>query len=296
MTVADEFSDAFSPAFDGEVLLAVDYEAPCEWPADYSACGGGLPEPLASLPASGVVMFEKMAATYLWNWTGRKYGACPVTIRPCRDNCLEGVNTFNGLGGTGLTGAPWTPVIIDGAWHNIGCGTCGDSCGCGTTESIKLPGPIQSILSIQIDGVILPPTAYRVDNHFFLVRMDGGSWPSCQDIDAPNGEVGTWSITYTRGIPVPSGGQVAAGLLANELAKAACGDKSCGLPQRVQSITRQGVTVAVLDSFDDIDTGHTGIWLIDSWVASVTRRPRNWRVRNPDQRGPRPRITTWPVG
>src|SRR3546814_4772015 len=50
---------------------------------------------------------------------------------------------------------------------------------------------------------------------------------------------------------------ISAGRLANELAKAACNDKSCGLPQRVQSITRQGVTVAVLDSFDDIDTGHT---------------------------------------
>jgi hypothetical protein len=114
-------------------------------------------------------------------------------------------------------------------------------------------------------------------------------------MDAPLGSENTWSVTYQQGKPVPVGGQIAAGLLACELAKAACGDKSCGLPQRVQSITRQGVTVAVLDAFDDIDTGHTGIWLIDSWVASVTKRPRRWRVLSPDRRQPTVgRVQTWP--
>lgn len=266
---------------------------PCTWPINYSACGGDLPEPLASLPASGVATFEETASTYLWNWTGRKYGLCEVTVRPCRQGCVQdGQSTFWGLAG-GVRSTPYYPVIIQGAWTNISCGKCGDDCGCDGTPALRLPGPVVSIEDITIDGDVLDPSAYRIDNDRLLVRMDGGAWPTCQNMSASGGE-DTWSITYTRGTPVPVGGQVAAGLLANELAKAACNDKSCGLPQRVQSITRQGVTIAVLDAFDDIDTGHTGIWLIDSWVASIVRRPRKMRVYSPDRMPPRFRRQTFP--
>lgn len=275
----------------------MDYDIlPCDWPVDYSACGGGLPEPLASLPASGVATFEEMAATYLWDWTGRKYGQCEVTLRPCRQECWEGRSTFwGGSGGPLRGGLPFTPALIRGQWYNLGCGTCGDTCGCGSTQALRLPGPIASVGEVQIDGIVLDPAAYRVDNGRFLVRQDGDLWPTCQDMNLMLGQPDTWGVTYTKGYAVPKGGQVAAGLLANELAKAACNDKTCGLPRRVQSITRQGVTVAVLDAFDDIDEGHTGIWLIDSWVASVVRRPRRMRVLSPDRRPPRYRQTTWPV-
>ena len=292
MVDENEFSDAFGPAFDADVVGLPSLDAPCNWPIDYSACGGK-PEVLASLPASGAV-FEEMAATYLWNWTGRKYGLCEVELRPCRQDCWDGQSTF--WGGTGsLRSTPYYPVIIRGAWTNISCGKCGDGCSCDGTPALRLPGPIDSITNVIIDGATLDSAAYRVDNHRLVVRTDGGEWPTCQNMSAAAGEADTWSILYNRGYPVPAGGQVAAGVLAVELAKAACGDKSCGLPQRVQSITRQGVTIAVLDAFDDIDTGHTGIWLIDSWVASVVRRPRRMRVYSPDRMPPRARRQTWPV-
>ena len=103
----------------------------------------------------------------------------------------------------------------------------------------------------------------------------------------PTTAPGTFSIAYDYGREVPIGGQLAAGVLACELAKAACRDSSCALPQRIQSITRQGVTVAVLDAFDDIDSGHTGIWLIDSWVSSIVKPLRPGRICSPDV--PRPK-------
>lgn len=291
--IENEFSPAFSVAFDLE--LSDPYtEAPCSWPLDYSACGGGLPEPLDSLPASGVATFEEMAATYLWDWTGRKFGECTVTIRPCRQECAQGQSTFWG-GSGGARSTPYYPVIIQGKWYNITCGTCGDDCGCGSTPALRLPGPITAIEDITIDGVTLDPSAYRVDNHRLVVRTDGGRWPTCQDMSAADGDPDTWSITYTRGTRVPKGGQVAAAVLAAELAKAACGDKTCGLPRRVQTVTRQSVTVAVLDAFDDIDKGHTGIWLIDSWIASVVQRPRRMRVYSPDRLPPRNRRQTFPL-
>lgn len=268
--------------------------APCDWPISFSSCTSC--EPLFSLPASGIAVFEEMATAFLWNWTGQRLGVCEVTVRPCRDGCTEGMSTYYGSGpypSAGLGAGPWRPVIISGQWYNLGCARCGDTCSCTHTPAISLPGPVDSITAVTIDGEVLAESAYRVDNHKILVRTDGDEWPSCQDLSAAAGEPGTWTITYEQGIPVPMGGRVAAGLLACELAKAACGDGSCGLPQRVQTITRQGVTVAMLDAFDDIDTGHTGIWVIDSWVASMMKPKPRSRVYSPDIPRPSPRRTTF---
>lgn len=265
--------------------------APCSWPIDYAECSSTLDQ----ISDSGdPQLYEAAAVEYLWNWTGRLFGLCEVTIRPCREDCGERPPTFFGSGvGGSRYGAMWTPVIINGLWFNIGCGVClRDQCGCSVVPTMVLPGPVDSISRIVIDGETLDPSAYRVDSNRLLVRIDGGTWPLCQDFSKPLTEPGTWAITYERGIAVPVGGQLAAGALACELAKAACGDNTCKLPQRVQTITRQGVTVAMLDSFDDIDKGHTGIWIIDSWVASINKAPKPSTVTSPDARV-RSRRTTW---
>lgn len=249
---------------------------PCEWPVVYPGCSDGFaPEPLASMPTSGV--FEEMATQYLWNWTGRKYGLCPTTIRPCATDCTAGLSTFGHLPGNSFT----RPVLVGGLWFNVGCQRCGDLCGCGGVAPLSLPGPIYSVESVYDDGVLLSPDSYSVSNRRYLNRTDGLGWAACG-----------LEITYERGVPAPLGGQVAAGVLALELAKASCNDKTCQLPQRVQTVTRQGVTVAMLDAFDDIDTGHTGIWIIDSWVASITKPPARSAVLSPDLPRTRFRRTT----
>ena len=38
---------------------------------------------------------------------------------------------------------------------------------------------VGSVTEVTIDGVLVPPSVYRVDNSTQLVRTDGGSWPSC---------------------------------------------------------------------------------------------------------------------
>ena len=40
--------------------------------------------------------------------------------------------------------------------------------------------------------------------------------------------------------------------------------------------------MAVLDGFDDLDQGRTGIWVIDSWVASINSSRHPSTVRSPD--------------
>lgn len=261
--------------------------APCSWPVSYAECHT-LPDgwkPAEGEPASVErEQYERMAAEFLWRWTGRSLGVCETTIRPCRETCCgERPSTFEGRGPHPSGRTPWTPVLIGGEWFNVSCWACGpDACGCRSPYALRLPGPVASITEVKIDGQVLDPSAYRLDSHRDLVRLDGEGWPTAQDHAQPDTAAGTWSVTYDRGVEVPIGGQVAAGLLAVELWKAACGDKGCALPQRVQTVTRQGVTVAMLDSFDDIDKGHTGIFLIDSWVASMTQTPRQSSVYSPD--------------
>lgn len=223
---------------------------------------------------------DAWAVQYLWNWTRRRFGPCEVSYRPCRKRCA-------GLGG-GIF-----PALIGGRFYNLCCGLCGDAdtCSCKHVSQIILPGPIAEPTEILIDGVELPLDAVRIDNFTVIVRIDGGHFPDCQDLGAEPTEPDTWQVSYLQGEPIPSGGGLVAGMLACELAKSVCGDSSCRLPQRVTSITRQGLTMAILDSFDGLDSGYTGIWAIDSWLSAANNPPRRSTVSSPDV--PVPRQTTW---
>lgn len=257
----------------------------CEWPVDYGQCGDCV-DSMASLSATGVALFEEMATEYLWRWTHKQFGLCQATIRPCRQDCFEGLSTYGVARGTST---PFQPTLISGRWFNLGCGGgCGDRCGCISGSTLVFETPVYDVLHVEINGATLDPSAYRVDNYRRLVRQDGNLWPFCQNLSSPLGATDTWAVTVRLGAPVPVGGQVAAGKLTAELAKAACGDTGCQLPQRWQTITRQGVTIsAAIDLFQGLDEGKTGIWLIDSWVASVIKpgTSSGFAIASPDYHG-----------
>ena len=256
--------------------------SPGEWPLSYVGCGS-----MDSLISAGQAELEQIAIEYLWRWTGRQFGTTTVEIPPCRDsNAGRGDVTYSN---TPRTSPSWRPVLVQGSMRAVGCGVCGASCSCANSYSILLPGPVSEILEVWIDGELLPDSAYVLTGTSQLNRVDGDTWPTEADQTLPIDSVGTWGIKYSLGIPVPMGGQVAAGRLAIEFAKAVTGDSSCQLPQRLQSMSRQGVSIAVLDSFDDIDKGHTGIWIVDSWVASVMRPNTQSAVMSPDLRERRSR-------
>lgn len=269
----------------------------CDWPVNYSAVPGGDPWDDEEQRRT----FEDMAVRLMWHWTGQRLGVCREMIRPDRRPWRRyRPSTFDGRGPVRTSNrlGPWEPVVLSGGtWGDVGCLTCPIAgCVCGQTTGLIIPGPVQEIEEVLIDGTALDPSAYRVDNHRVLVRTDGETWPNTQDMSAdPQTDPDTFQIIYQRGTPVPMGGQVAAGLLAYELHLAAKDDPHCGLPQRVQTVTRQGVTVAVLDQFDDVEQGHTGIWLIDSWVASLMHSPQRATVRSPDIPVVLNRRQTWPT-
>lgn len=253
--------------------------------------GGPICSHLANLGEDVQVAVIGMATDYLWSVTGRKYGTCPTSVRPCETPCGAGGD----WGWGGVSGGSWypygssflRPMIWGGEWINLVCGSCAGRCECGPgLSTLRLPGPVAEILEIRIDGAVLPEAAYRVDN-VGIVRLDGESWPQGQKMsNDPLTDPDTFLVSYLRGRPAPPGGQIAAGALSCEIAKMLCGDKGCRLPKRVTSINREGVTIDMIDSFSQMWTkGSTGLTLVDMWIASERIGQRGSTVlASPDMR------------
>lgn len=234
---------------------------------------------------------ESLAALSLRMLTGYQLGGCPVVVRPCSPRCVPsswlvapvpaGDGWYAGLG--------FTPFISNGAWFN-GCGCRTDDCSCTTIQKVNLPGWVGSVTEVAIDGEVIPPAYYRVDNGTQLVRTDGGSWPSCQDMNVGPDEVGSFTVTYAQGVPVDGNGAYAAGVLAREFALA-CRGGVCSLPPGVVQIARAGITLDL--AVGSFPGGLTGNREVDLYVQSLN--PYAVRsvaeVFSPDV--PRARRTTW---
>jgi hypothetical protein len=72
----------------------------------------------------------------------------------------------------------------------------------------------------------------------------------------------------------------AAAILACELVKAHLG-VDCALPARVQTLTRQGMSMAILDPQEFLAFGRTGLYEVDLAIAAVNphglrRRATAW--------------------
>lgn len=225
--------------------------SPCSWPVDREC----LPAVDGAAEQASRDAAEDMAVEVLWRLSGRQFGVCPVIIRPCPTSC--------GTGGSASFG--WYPVLDGGIWRNIPCGCTGDCRRSGPTV-VHLPGPVQSIVAVTINGVLQNSVDYRLEGDL-LYRVGGAIWPD-QNLQAPLDEPGTWSIEYMRGTPVPAGVGVLVGKLALEFYSACQGGK-CRLPATVRSVSRNGVTYQVADPGAVYDRGYTGITEIDLWLASV---------------------------
>jgi len=127
---------------------------------------------------------------------------------------------------------------------------------------------VASITQVKVDGVVLDSSAYRLDNANLLVRIDGQRWPFCNDLSKNDTETGTWSVTAQFGEDVPTMGQIAVGELAAQLAKALACDEDCALPQPIQQLTRQGVSVTFLDPNQLFGQGTIGLYQCDLFLAT----------------------------
>lgn len=227
-----------------------------------------------------------MATRTLWALSGRRFGACPVTIRPCRRDCYDtwpwGWSEWGGS--STLDRWVWSDYRY---WVPLGCGGSGCSGGCSCTELSEtvLPGPVSRIVSVKLDGAPMVTGSYRLDNNRLLVRTDGQRWPFCQDLSKEDTESGTWSVTALIGEDVPDSGALAMGELACEIVKAGQG-QDCRLPPGVTSIVRQGITIQYPDVGQLLKDGRTGLYLVDMFLAAenptgLRQRARVYSVDRP---------------
>lgn len=120
----------------------------------------------------------------------------------------------------------------------------------------RLPdAPVTGITSVIVgNGTELTRGVdYTADYSSGLIRNLGAyGWPN-----------GT-TVTYNHGLLPPIGGMRACIALTIELGKMWTGGK-CNLPKRVESISREGITIGLVSS---LQGWRTGLWDIDAWLAS----------------------------
>lgn len=234
-----------------------------------------------------------LAVETLRTLTAYRVGGCPITVRPCRQPCTTpptyATYPAPGVGGNGGPVDGWHPALHSGTWVNIACGCTTYDCSCGPLQEIVLPGGIAQVTEVTLDGAALDPTAYVVHDGMRLVRIDGGVWPSCQDMTAALDADGSFGVTYVTGSLPGRLGAIAAGRLAYEYAKA-CVGASCALPPRVRTVARQGVTLELATAEGDPwPSGLTGIREVDAFIRRhnphALKTPS--AVWSPDVRRPR---------
>lgn len=257
-------------------------------------CGWTIPDPLccaeewAAVPLAVQSAARDYAATILWAATGRQFGLCQVSVRPCgMKRCSDGGGEFWGYDWSGGT---WVPYIFNGQWFNCACpGTC---C-CDPRCQVRLMGPVNSIVEVLVDGIAVDPDTYFVNDEHWLVRTHPDCWPRCADQNVLAGD-GLFEVTYLRGTPVPNALLRAAAVLACEWAKACIGSDSCRLSNRVTSIVRQGITIDMVAPEDLLESGRTGLWEVDTVIAAYNphRTQERLRIYAPELNVPK--MTTWP--
>jgi hypothetical protein len=212
------------------------------------------------------------ASFLMWALSGRKYtGSTTVTERyVCAKRAYRLGASSRNYGG----------ILVGGEVFNIPINDFDNYAelvadGLAPESRIRLRGKnvtkIHAVRNRQ--GIILDPSSYYLVDHSVLQATAGVPWTPCNV-----------EITYTYGSPPPMAGKMAARTLALEFARLWSGDDDCALPQRVTSISRQGVSYTLLDSQDFIDDMRTGVYAVDLFLKSVNPdgAKRRSKVFSPD--------------
>ena len=228
--------------------------APCEPWTDLATVRACYPDLVAPTFPDALLQDSIDSATQmLYMLSGQQFkGICQDTIRPCGELCC----------------------------------LCGSkkafSCSCYGMQEVALGvWPIVEIVQVIEDGVVTPPTEYRVDDYRVLVRVSTppeytpDPWPTCQFMDRELTEPGTFGVEVRYGLRPPLPGQSAARDLASQFARA-CMSAECDLPTRAATVARRGITFQ-LNNLDELQaTDFVGIPSVDLFLK--TYNPNRLRV------------------
>ena len=214
----------------------------------------------------------KAASNLLWTLSGRKYsGVTTVTERyVCATLAYRYGSSQRNTRADLVLGD-----VYNMPYSDIDSYTAVTSDGLSPQSRLRLRGrPITKIHVMRNRaGVVIDPASYYLVDHSTIQATAGSRWSPCDS-----------EITYTYGIEPPTLGKMAARTMALEFAKLWNGDDDCILPQRVTSISRQGVSYTLLDNQEFIDDMRTGLYAVDMFLKSVNPdKARNKaRVFSPD--------------
>lgn len=200
----------------------------------------------------------EIATSVLWNLTGRMYAAPQMVT--------EGYDTTRTL----MRGAEVYPVALDGEFYNLARDCCSS---CGILHRTRLSRyPIRDIRGVWVDGQQIPRAeTVLLDNSVLGLTTAKACGGRCL------------VVQYVYGTGVPAGGGSAAIRLANELLSSWAGE-ACAIPERVTSVSRQGVSWGLIDPQDFLDNGRTGIYEVDLLLRTLNpaRAMRRAKVFSPD--------------
>lgn len=208
-------------------------------------------EPADLSPAQqGLVL--RAATNLMWKLSGRQFGVFSITARPmpyCGHSYGQPFSFWTYPGWASPPAQHWQP------------------CSCQAYYFVHLGrAPINSITEVRVDGQVVDPATYHVDEWNYLVRADQ-PWPVCSDLASPHDHAGVFEVAWTYGPPVPAEGKTAAALLACRLSHEVDVEDDCAIPATASSVATEGVTIR-LDLNSITEKGRTGILLVDLWLQS----------------------------
>lgn len=213
----------------------------------------------------------KVASQLLWSMSGRKYGG----INTVSEKYVCASRAYR----LGASARNYTPELVGGDMYNIPFDEFDDYAelttdGMSPSTRLRLRGrPVIKIDSVRDrTGKIVDPSNYYLVDHSTLQARSGTAWAPCNI-----------EVTYTYGSPPPASGRAAARVLATEFIKLWNGD-DCDLPQRITSVSRQGISYTILDNQDFIADMRTGLYIVDLFLKSANpdKARAKARVFSPD--------------
>jgi hypothetical protein len=133
--------------------------------------------------------------------------------------------------------------------------------------------PVREVLGVRRQGEVLDPAGFAVYDRAFIAPTSESCYNSCFDPCC-------LEVTYTWGTPPPALGKLAVVALADQLVNSVECPDECTLPERVTSVSRQGVSFQVFDPQDFMQDGRVGIYAVDMFLKAV----------NPDRAQKRARV------
>lgn len=207
-----------------------------------------------------------VASQLLYELSGRRFaGLCSRDgVRPCHGGCDCNVQ-----------------ILSRGHIVGDSSGCSGNSCWCHGLSRVKLAGYVREITQVKIDGDVLDPSEYRVDEHKYLTRMNGNRWPSCSRADLDDTEDGTFSVSYTYGKTPPLAALDAAKQFACQIYQQCSpsggggAEADCQIPANATRVSRQGITVdqgAIFTRNPVTGAWETGMVAVDFFLNTYNRK------------------------